>query len=183
MGLTLSLLVSLASVQFGVTNRFESGLIVVVVCLAGTLSGFALRDVAPVRTSNLGALGLIAGVVITLAGLEADSLTLFVLGSAVGGLGLGASMSGSIRTMSALPAPDERGEFFAAVYVVGYLAFSVPAVIAGFAAVHFGLLHTTYVYGAGVILLALAVPALSTSAPAPAAAPVPVPVAAGGCRD
>lgn len=183
MGLTLSLLVSLASVQFGVTNRFESGLIVVVVCLAGTLAGFALRDVAPVRTSNLGAYGLIAGVVITLAGLEADSLTLFVLGSAIGGLGLGASMSGSIRTMSALPAPDERGEFFAAVYVVGYLAFSVPAVIAGFAAVHFGLLHTTYVYGAGVILLALAVPALSTSAPAPAAAPVPVPVAAGGCRD
>jgi MFS family permease len=181
MGLTLSLLVSLAAVQFGITNRFESGLIVVVVCLAGTLAGFALRDVAPVRTSNIGALGLIAGVVITLAGLEADSLTLFVLGSAVGGLGLGASMSGSIRTMSSLPAPDERGEFFAAVYVVGYLAFSVPAVVAGFAAVHFGLLHTTYVYGAGVIVLALAVPALSSSGSA--AAPARVPAVVGACRD
>lgn len=167
MGLTLSLLVSLAAVQFGITNHFESGLIVVAVCLAGTVSGFALRGVEPARANDLGAFGLIAGVVVTLSGLYADSLTTFVLGSALGGLGLGASMSGSIRTMSALPAPSERGEFFAAVYVVGYLAFSVPAVIAGFAAVHFGLLHVAYVYGAGVILLAALVPALSrTSAPA-----------------
>ncbi|MGH8861755.1 MAG: MFS transporter [Jatrophihabitantaceae bacterium] len=180
MGLTLSLLVSLAAVQFGIRNHFESGLIVVAVCLAGTVSGFALRDVSATRASNLGAYGLIAGVVITLSGLYANSLTTFVLGCALGGLGLGASMSGSIRTMSALPAPDERGEFFAAVYVIGYLAFSVPAVIAGFASVHFGLLHTAYVYGAGVILLAALVPALSTS---PArAVPARVPVGAG-CRD
>jgi hypothetical protein len=181
MGLTLSLLVSLAATQFGISNRFESGLIVVVVCLAGTASGFALRDVSPARTNNLGALGLIAGTAVTLWGLHADAVALFVLGSAIGGLGLGASMSGSIRTLSALPAPSERGEFFAAVYTVGYLAFSVPAVLAGFAAVHFGLLHTTYVYGAGVVGLALAVLAFSEPRPAP----VSTPSAAGlaSCRD
>ena len=130
MGLTLSLLVSLAAVQFGIRNHFESGLIVVVVCLAGTVSGFALRDVSPARSNNLGAIGLIVGIGVTLTGLYVGSLTVFVLGSALGGLGLGASMSGSIRTLSVLPAAHERGEFFAAVYVVGYLAFSVPAVIA-----------------------------------------------------
>lgn len=161
MGLTLSLLVSVAAVQFGISNRFETGLIVVVVCLAASVSGFVLRDVAPARTNNLGAIGLIAGVIVTLYGLHVDALALFVLGSAIGGLGLGGSMSGSIRTLSVLPAPAERGEFFAAVYTVGYLAFSVPAVIAGFAAVHFGLLDTAYVYGAGVIVLALGVLVLS----------------------
>lgn len=177
MGLTLSLLVSVASVQFGITNRFESGLVVVAVCLAGTISGFVLRDVAPLRSTNLGSLGLIAGTLLTLVGLRADSLTVFVLGSAIGGLGLGAALSGSIRTLSALPAPADRGEFFAGVYVVGYLAFSVPAVLAGFAAVHFGLLHTTYVYGVGVVLVALAVLVLS----APAASfrrPITVPCGA-----
>jgi MFS family permease len=187
MGLTLSLLVSVAATQFGVRNHFESGLIVVAVCLAGTVSGFALRDVTPARSNKVGAIGLIAGVALTLGGLHESSLALFVLGSAVGGLGLGASMSGSIRTVSALPAPAERGEFFAAVYTVGYLAFSVPAVAAGFAAVHFGLLHTTYVYGAGVVLLALAVLSLSdeevpdVAAPAgsPAVSVEPVPVEAG----
>ena len=181
MGLTLSLLVSVTSVQFGVTNHFESGLLVVVVCLAGTVSGFALRGVTPLRSTTMGATALIAGTVVTLLGLHAGSLTVFVLGSAVGGLGLGASLSGSIRTLSALPAPSERGEFFAGVYVVGYLAFSVPAVIAGFAAVHFGLLHTTYVYGAGVVVLSLAVLVLATPMPSFGRRAVPVPVPA--CSD
>jgi MFS family permease len=173
MGLTLSLLVSLAAVQFGVRNHFESGLIVVAVCLAGSVSGFALRDVSPARSNSLGAIGLIVGIGVTLSGLHVGSLAVFVLGSALGGLGLGASMSGSIRTMSVLPAPHERGEFFAAVYTVGYLAFSVPAVAAGFAAVHFGLLHVAYVYGAGVVLLALAVLALSERPMAASSVPVP----------
>ena len=180
MGFTLSLLVSLTSVQFGITNRFESGLVVVSVCLAGTVSGFALREATPARSTNLGSIALIIGSVLTLAGLHDDSLAVFVLGSAVGGLGLGAALSGSIRTLSALPAPEERGEFFAGVYVVGYLAFSIPAVLAGFAAVHFGLLHTSYVYGLGIIVLALSVLAQSVPAPAFGTRPVPVKVK---CRD
>ena len=93
-------------------------------------------------------------------------------------------MSGSIRTLSALPQPAERGEFFAAVYVVGYLAFSVPAVAAGFAAVHFGLRDTTYVYGVGVIVLALAVLALSEPRPLVGAGRVGVARARiAACRD
>jgi hypothetical protein len=89
-------------------------------------------------------------------------------------------MSGSIRMLSVLPAPEDRGEFFAGVYVVGYLAFSVPAVIAGFAAVHFGLLHTTYVYGLGVMLLSLGMLVQSVRVPSFGRRPVPVPVR---CRD
>jgi MFS family permease len=165
MGLTLSLLVSLAGAQFGITNHFDAGLIVVAVCAAGTVAGFALRDTSPLRSTRFGSAALIVGIAVTLAGLRADTLLLFVVGSAIGGLGLGASMSGSFRILAVLPAPDERGEFFAGVYVVGYLAFSVPAVIAGFAATHFGLLHTTYVYGLGVVLLALAVLAISPPKP------------------
>ncbi|HEY8300400.1 MAG TPA: MFS transporter [Jatrophihabitans sp.] len=183
MGLTLSLLVSLAAAQFGIRNHFESGLIVVTVCLAGTVSGFVLRDTSPAQSNRFGALGLIVGIGVTLAGLHADSLAVFVLGSALGGLGLGASMSGSIRTMSVLPAPAERGEFFAAVYTVGYLAFSVPAVIAGFAAVHFGLLDVAYVYGAGVVLLALGVLALSARAAEPAPVLATAEPELAGCRD
>jgi hypothetical protein len=60
-----------------------------------------------------------------------------------------------MRSLSALPAHSERGEFFASVYVVGYLAFSVPAIIAGIAVVHAGIVETTVGYGLGIILLAL----------------------------
>ena len=180
MGLTLSLLVSVAALRFGVTNRFEAGLLVVVVCLAGTVAGFALRDVTPGRSTNVGAGLLIVGVAITLLAVHDRTLLGFVLGSAVGGLGLGGSMSGSLRTLSALPEPHQRGEFFAAVYVVGYLAFSVPAVAAGFAAVHFGLIDTTYVYGLGVAVLAASVLVQSLPSPSFGRRPAPVEVS---CRD
>jgi MFS family permease len=161
MGLTLSLLVSVTATKFGVTNHFDAGLVVVAVCAAGAVSGYALRDSSASASTQLGSVGLVIGTAVTLAGLRADSLLIFVAGAILGGFGLGASMSGSIRTLSALPAPAERGEFFAGVYLVGYLAFSLPAVVAGFAAVHFGLVRTTYVYGSGVALLALAVLALA----------------------
>jgi hypothetical protein len=65
-------------------------------------------------------------------------------------------MGAAMRTLSMLPAHSDRGEFFAAVYVVGYLAFSVPAIIAGIFVVHAGLVATTVGYEAGIGLLALA---------------------------
>ncbi|MEP7026019.1 MAG: MFS transporter, partial [Actinomycetota bacterium] len=75
-----------------------------------------------------------------------------------------------------------RGEFFAAVYVVGYLAFSVPAVIAGVFVVHAGLVSTTVGYGIGVCVLALAAIANARPAGREPAGPVPRPVAAGSPR-
>jgi hypothetical protein len=44
----------------------------------------------------------------------------------------------------------------AAVYIVGYLAFSVPALIAGVAATRFGLHSTALVYAASLAALAAA---------------------------
>ena len=52
-----------------------------------------------------------------------------------------------------LSAPHERGELFAAVFVVSYLAFGIPAVAAGIASAHIGLAETTYVYGGAVTVL------------------------------
>jgi MFS family permease len=80
----------------------------------------------------------------------------FYLGSVLTGLGAGATLGAVMRALALLPAPAERGEFFAAVYVVGYLAFSLPAMIAGIFVVHAGLLATTVGYGIGVTVLSLA---------------------------
>jgi hypothetical protein len=64
-------------------------------------------------------------------------------------------MGAAMRTLSMLPAHSERGEFFASVYVVGYLAFSVPAIIAGIFVTHAGLVETTVGYEVAIGLLAL----------------------------
>jgi MFS family permease len=98
---------------------------------------------------------LIIGSGITLVSLAGPSTVAFYAGSALTGLGLGSTLGAAMRTLSLLPAHSERGEFFASVYVVGYLAFSVPAIIAGICVVHVGLVKTTVGYGLGISVLAL----------------------------
>ena len=50
--------------------------------------------------------------------------------------------------------PGERAGLLSAYFVLGYLAFSVPALAAGFLAPVIGLTRTADFYGAGVVLLA-----------------------------
>jgi hypothetical protein len=58
-----------------------------------------------------------------------------------------------MRSITPLAARHERGELFAAVFIISYLAFGVPAVVAGVASSHIGLAETTYVYGGVVVAL------------------------------
>ena len=53
-----------------------------------------------------------------------------------------------MRTVLPLAQTDERAGLLAAFYVVGYLSFSLPAVLAGFAVPMVGLTVAAYVYGA-----------------------------------
>jgi len=57
---------------------------------------------------------------------------------------------------TALAEPDDRAGLVAAIYIVGYLAFSVPALIAGVATTTFGLHLTALVYSASLAVLAAA---------------------------
>ena len=53
---------------------------------------------------------------------------------------------------------DERAGLLSAFYVEGYLAFSLPAVLAGFLAPIVGLPLAADIYGVAVILMAVASP-------------------------
>lgn len=58
--------------------------------------------------------------------------------------------------ITALAEPDDRAGLVTAVYIVGYLAFSVPALAAGIATTRFGLHSTALVYSASLAALAAA---------------------------
>ena len=60
-----------------------------------------------------------------------------------------------MRSLSALARPHERAELFASLFVVSYLAFSLPAVAAGIEVERFGLRATATAYGAGIVALAV----------------------------
>jgi MFS family permease len=83
------------------------------------------------------------------------SAILFV-GAAVAGIGFGLVNLGSFRLITARATPDQRGGLVAAIYLAGYLAFSIPALIAGVTTTKYGLHSTALVYAAALGVLAAA---------------------------
>ncbi|MGI8333771.1 MFS transporter [Actinomadura scrupuli] len=155
-GLYLSLGPSVAAGLFGLSNHLVGGLVVTLLCGTGAVTAFVLRTRPPGRVLTSSAVLLTAGAALALAGVEADSAALAGAGTVLSGVGFGASALACFGTLARLSAPEERGELFAVVYVIAYLAFSLPAVAAGFASTSVGLHTTAVVYGLGVVALGLA---------------------------
>ncbi|WP_433300180.1 MFS transporter [Actinoplanes sp. CA-030573] len=152
-GLYLSLGPSVAAGVFGLTNHLVGGLVVTLLCGTGAITSYAMRKLPTPRVLALAGAFLTAGSVISVAGLEWESVTLAAAGTVVSGIGFGASALASFGTLAVLAAPHERGELFAVALVIAYTAFSLPAVVAGFAATSFGLHPTALVYGLVVAAL------------------------------
>ena len=154
-GLYLSLGPSVAAGIFGLRNHLIGGLVVTLLCGAGALTAFALRNWPLSRVLGISAILLSAGTGLTLAGVEAHAVLLSAAGTVVAGVGFGASALASFGTLARIAGPGERSELLAAALVIAYLAFSLPAVAAGYAATSIGLRPTTVVYGLGVVALGL----------------------------
>ena len=154
-GLYLSLGPSVAASLFGLTNHLIGGLVVTLLCGTGAVTAFALRAWPARRVLTTGAVLLTAGTALTLAGLEGHAVALAAAGTVLAGSGFGASALACFGTLARLAAPEERGELFSVAYVIAYLAFSLPAVLAGFASTYAGLHATALVYGLGVVALSL----------------------------
>jgi hypothetical protein len=60
---------------------------------------------------------------------------------------------GAFRTIIATASPAERAGLVAATFVMAYLAFSIPALIAGVATTNFGLHATALVYCAVLVVV------------------------------
>jgi MFS family permease len=154
-GLYLSLGPSLAVSLLHTSSHVTGGLVIVALTATGALSSVAVRGHRPERAMIAGASVLALGVGVTLIGLNQGSTALFFAGSVVAGMGFGPGFAGAFKTVVSLAPAAERAGLIAAIYVVSYLGFSLPAIAAGVAVTHQGLLHTTNVYGGAVIALAL----------------------------
>ncbi|GAX54903.1 MFS transporter [Streptomyces olivochromogenes] len=164
-GLYLSLGPSVAANLFGLSSHVVGGLVVTLLCVPASITAFALRGWPTERTLALAATLLLLGTAVGLGGVEAHSLTMAASGTAIAGVGFGGSALASFGTLARIAEPAERGELFAVAFVISYLAFSIPAVVAGIAATNVGLHETSVVYSAAVIAfsaLALAAQRLRT---------------------
>ena len=150
-GLYLSLGPSVAAGLFGLTNHLIGGLLVSLLCGAGALTAFMLRNWPTNRVLVISSILLSVGTVLTLGGVEAHTAALAGVGTIVAGVGFGASALASFGTLARIAAPGERSELLAVALVIAYLAFSLPALAAGLASTSFGLHATLVVYSLGVV--------------------------------
>jgi MFS family permease len=174
-GLILSLGASLTAGVLGESSHLAGGLPIFVMAGISALASIWLRDVAPRRTARGGLLALIAGVAVCLAALAAESSAFFLIGGAIAGLGFGPAFAGVFRSLSLRAPADGRAALLSAIFVVSYLAFSVPAIIAGAAVTQLGLRDTAEIYGLALIAIAVVALALSANLEEPeAASPAPI---------
>ena len=152
-GLYLSLGPSLAAAATGSPNLLWGGLVIFLVCGTGAVAAFVLRGVGSRTAMLAGCLLLLAGVAVTFGAIAATTFVAFLAGTAVAGAGFGLGFSGAFRMTIALATPAESAGLVTAIFTVGYLAFSVPALIAGVAATKFGLHSTALVYSASLAVL------------------------------
>ncbi|EWM10834.1 major facilitator superfamily transporter [Kutzneria sp. 744] len=142
----------------GGNNTILAG--VLLVAFAGVASAMVLvlRSVSATAVMLTGSITLFAGVAVTLASLGLGSVALFFVGTVISGAGFGAGFPGrhpdrgpAGRAARAVPARC------LCLYVVSYLGFGVPAVVAGVLTVDGpGLFGAATAYGVAVMVLALA---------------------------
>ncbi|MCM0674840.1 MFS transporter [Micromonospora phytophila] len=138
------------------TSVVVGGLVVFVFSLFGTITIILLRNTAA-RTVMLTAItALIIGMIITVVSVTAESIPGFFVGLAFGGVGFGGGFQGSIKTVMPLVEAHERASVLSLLYIICYVGFGLPTVIAGFLVVYGGgLPQTANEYSVAVILLAL----------------------------
>ena len=145
----------MAAGLFGLSNHLIGGLVVTLLCGAGAVTALTLRSWPTSSVLGISAVSLSAGTAMTLAGVEVHAVGLAGIGTVVAGIGFGASALASFGTLARIASPGERSELFAFALVIAYVAFSLPAVVAGYAATSVGLHATTVVYSLGVIIFGL----------------------------
>ena len=143
--------------MLGSRDLVWGGLVIFLVTGTAAVATVALRGISGAAAMLAGCLALLAGAVMSLAAIETASAAAFLAGTAVAGAGLGIGfILGAYRILTRLAEPGQRASLIAAIWIVFFLAFSVPVVIAGVATTHFGLHQTAVVYSGALAVLTAA---------------------------
>jgi MFS family permease len=146
---------SLIRTVAGSPSLVLGGLSLFILAASGAVTVVAVRNLSPRVVMLVGIGALLAGVGTTLLAISASSELVFLVGTAIAGVGFGGGFQGALRTIVPLAQAHERAGVISVVFLVSYLAMGVPAVIAGFLVVDSGgLVTTAREYGVAVMALA-----------------------------
>lgn len=154
-GLFLSLGANIVRTQLGGEAHVWQGLAVAMLAGIGAITAFFFRNRRPRTSVIFGTAALAAGTGLSLWALAAASLPFYLAATAVTGMGFGTAFSGVVASLAPRIPPTDRADTFAVIYLLAYLAFGVPTVIAGMLVGVFGLGAVCVGYGIAVIVLAV----------------------------
>lgn len=140
----------------GSGNFALGGLALFVLAGSGAAAVLALGPTPPQRSMVIGTASLLVGVGLTILAGDVSSLGFF-LAAVVAGAGFGAAFQGAVRTIVPLAPMQERAGVISVIFVVSYLAFGIPAILAGVLVVETGdIMTTSQIYGGVVMVLTAA---------------------------
>lgn len=155
-GLFLSLGASIVHLELGGEAHMWQGLSVGVLAGSGAIAAFLLRSRSPRVIAVYGTAALSIGTACSLGALAAGSLPAYLVAVAVTGSGFGTAFFGVVSSLAPHIPATQRADVFAVIFLVSYLAFGVPTVVAGLLVQLIGLTQVTFGYGAVVIVFAAA---------------------------
>jgi len=155
-GFYLSLVPSLVVSTTGSRAPLTGGAVVAALMLSGAITVFLRRSRSPKGNLVFGVASQTAGIATVVAGVHLASVPLLLIGTLLTGAGFGTNFLGSIGTIMPLAKPEERAGLLSAFYIQSYLAFSLPAILAGFLVKSIGYGMTTDIYATGIVLVSLA---------------------------
>ena len=153
--LFLGLSPAVLRLHFSVDGGLAAGFTSFLGPFAAAVSSFVFARHPARRSTLLGVILILAGILLVLLGINETWLPAVWVGAVLGGIGFGASFGGQLRLIGPHIQPHQRAGVFSGIYAVAYLAFSVPLIIAGQLVPLLGLVPTLQAYGAAIIAFAV----------------------------
>jgi MFS family permease len=153
--LFLGLSPAVLRLHFSVDGGLAAGFTSFLGPFAAAVSSFVFARHPARRSTLLGVILILAGILLVLLGINETWLPAVWVGAVLGGIGFGASFGGQLRLIGPHIEPHQRAGVFSGIYAVAYLAFSVPLIIAGQLVPLLGLVPTLQAYGAAIIAFAV----------------------------
>lgn len=154
-GLFLGLIPTAAHTLLGL-DSIPASLLVFLQPAVAAISGlvFSRVPIAPARI--LGGIGCLVGGALVAGGILSASAPLIAAAAVVGGIGNGIGFGAALRPLNAAAHTHERAGVMSAVYVVAYLSYGLPSLIAGQLEVWSGIGPVTVGYAVVIVLTSVA---------------------------
>lgn len=155
-GLYLALGAPIVRHVFGAEDHLVQAIVIVLLSGTGAVACYVARGHTSRQVTLYGTSALAIGTVLSLVAIAWPSLPAYLVALVIAGTGFGTCFYGVLRSIVPVVKPGERGELFAALFTLSYLAFGLPTVLAGLAVGVFGLTPTTLGYGGIIVVFSAA---------------------------